>query len=354
MTADLLYATVAAVGVLDGAAMEAARRRQRELTKPEGALGRLETLSIQLAGITGTLRPPLKPRVVIVCAGDHGVTLEGVSAFPSAVTPQMVLNFLHGGAAINVLARQMDATVTVLDVGVAADLPDHPALRKARVRAGTGNLRRELAMERDEARSAVEAGIAAGQAAIAAGARVLVTGDMGIGNTTPSAAIAAVVTRRPPADVTGTGTGLAPDGWRHKVAVIEDALALHCPDPGDPLDVLAKVGGLEIGAIAGVILAGAAARVPVVIDGVISAAGAAIAVLLCPACKPFLVAGHRSVEPGHGALLAHLDLCPLVDLDLRLGEGTGAVLALPFLDAAVATLNEMATFGDAQVAGKIA
>jgi nicotinate-nucleotide--dimethylbenzimidazole phosphoribosyltransferase len=344
--------TIGAVGLLDAGAMAAARERQANLTKPPGALGRLEELSVQLAGITGVLRPSLSPRQVIVCAGDHGVTAEGVSAYPSEVTAQMVLNFLHGGAAINVIARQFGATVQVLDVGVAADLPVHPLLIAAKVRRGTANLRREPSMSRTEAVAAIAAGIAAAQEAIAKGACVLATGDMGIGNTTASAAIAAVLTGKPPAEVTGLGTGLDSAQWRHKVAVIEEALARQAPDRGDALDVLAKVGGLEIGAIAGVILAGAAARVPVVVDGIISTAGAAIAVGLCPAVQPFLIAGHRSVEPGHATLLHYLGLRPLIDLDLRLGEGTGAVLALPLLDAAVATLNEMATFAEAQVSGR--
>lgn len=352
MAGELLRTTIAGVGTLDAEAMQAAGERQANLTKPAGALGRLETLSVQLAGITGRLRPALTPRQVIVCAADHGVTAEGVSAYPSEVTAQMVLNFLHGGAAINVLARQFGATVLVLDVGVQSDLPEHPHLRGAKVRRGTGNLRREPAMQRSEAVAAVEAGIGTAQAAIAGGARVLVTGDMGIGNTTASAAIAAALTGKPAAEVTGFGTGLDDAGRRHKAAVIQEALALHRPDPHDGLDVLASVGGLEIGAIAGVILAGAAARVPVVIDGIISTAGAAIADSLCSAVRPFLIAGHQGVEPGHAVLLSYLGLVPLIELDLRLGEGTGATLALPLLDAAVATLNEMATFAEAQVSGR--
>jgi len=289
---------------------------------------------------------------VIVCAADHGVTAEGVSAYPSAVTAQMVLNILRGGAAINVLARCFQAGVTVLDAGVLEDLPDDPQLRRNKIRRGTANLRFEPAMTRTEAQAAIEAGAAVAEDAIKAGVRVLATGDMGIGNTTASAAIAAVVTGLPASVVTGRGTGVDDASWQRKVTVIEEALARQRPDPTDGLDLLSKVGGLEIGAIAGVILAGAAARIPVVIDGVISTAGAAIAVALCPAVRPFLIAGHRSVEPGHAALLNYLELTPLIDLDLRLGEGTGAVLALPLLDAAVATLNEMATFSEAQVSGK--
>jgi nicotinate-nucleotide--dimethylbenzimidazole phosphoribosyltransferase len=352
MAGELLRATAALVGDLDGRAMQEARERQARLTKPAGALGRLEALSIQLAGITGELCPRLSPRQVIVCAADHGVTLEGVSAYPPEVTGQMVLNFLAGGAAINVLARQAGATVSVLDVGVAGDLPAHPLLYSAKVRRGTANLRREPAMQREEAVTAVEAGIRAAQAALAGGARVLATGDMGIGNTTASSAIAAIVTGKAVAEVTGYGAGLHPERRRHKVQVIEDASARRRPDAGDALAVLSEVGGLEIGAIAGVILAGAAGRVPVVVDGMISTAGAAVAVGLCAAVQPFLIAGHRSVEPGHALLLAHLGLAPLIDLDLRLGEGTGAALALPLLDAAVATLNEMATFDEANVSGR--
>ena len=347
----LLRQTIAQIGALDVTAIDAAQRRQQTLTKPPGALGRLEELSTQLAGITGELRPPLRPCYVLVCAGDHGVTAEGVSAYPSAVTMQMVANVLAGGAAINVLARQVGAEVVVVVAGVAGDLPDAPTLYKLKVSAGTANFAHAEAMSLGEAQAAVEAGIAAAQRALAAGARVLATGDMGIGNTTSSAAIAAVLTGRSAAAVTGFGTGIGRSGWQKKVAVIERELELHLPDPYDPLDVLSKVGGLEIGAIAGVVLAAAAARIPVIIDGIISTAGAALAVGLSPAARAFIIAGHQSMEPGHRALLEHLDLRPIVNLDLRLGEGTGALLALPILDAAVATLNEMATFGEANVSG---
>ena len=347
----LLMSTMAQIGGLDVTAAEAARHRQQTLTKPAGALGRLEALSIQLAGITGQLQPPLRPCCVLVCAGDHGVVAEGVSAYPSAVTTQMVANILAGGAAINVLARQMGAEVIVVDVGVAGEVPSAPNLLKLKVRAGTANFAQEPAMSRPEAQAAVDAGITAAQRAIAAGARVLATGDMGIGNTTASAAVAALLTGRPAAETTGFGTGIGHSSWQKKVAVIERALAMHRPDPSDPLDVLSKIGGLEIGAIAGVVLAAAAARIPVLIDGLISTAGAALAVRLAPAVSPFLIAAHQSVEPGHRALLEYLELQPLVNLDLRLGEGSGAILALPILDAAVATLNEMATFGEANVSG---
>jgi len=347
---ELLATTIAKVTELDGPLMELVASKQQQLTKPANSLGRLEKLSARLAGITHQIAPPLRPRSVIVCAGDHGVTIEGVSAYPAEVTTQMVYNFLAGGAAINVLARQFGVNVIVLDVGVNGDLPTHPQLRNLKVRRGTGNLAQGLAMTRSEAVAAIEAGIQVAQAEIAAGAKLLITGEMGIGNTTPSAAITALITGLPVSQVTGMGTGVGLVGWRRKCAVIEGALTLHLPDINDPIDVLSKVGGLEIGAIAGVIIAGAAARVPVVIDGLISTAGAAIAALLCPAVKSFMIAGHRGVEPGHTALLDYLDLTPVLDLNLALGEGTGAVLALPILEAAIATLNEMATFDDAQIA----
>lgn len=349
-----LRMTIARIGGLDAQASEAAQRRQNRLTKPTGALGRLEELSIQLAGITGSLRPPLRPCQVIVCAGDHGVTAEGVSAYPSEVTTQMVYNFLAGGAAVNVLARLFGAEVTVVDVGVKSELPDHPRLIKAKIRPGTNNFYREAAMSRTEALMAIEVGIAVVESAVRQGTRLLVTGDMGIGNTTASAAIAAVLTERPVNEVTGLGTGIGREGWLHKIEVIEHSLHHLMPDNHDPVDVLSKVGGFEIGAIAGSILAAAANRIPVIIDGVISTAGAALAVGLCPAVRAFLIPSHQSMEPGHRALLEQMDLRPLIDLDMRLGEGSGALLALPLLDAALATLNEMATFEDAGVSGPVA
>ena len=346
-----LRMTIARVGGLDAPASEAAQRRQQHLTKPPGALGRLEELSIQLAGVTGALQPPLRPCQVIICAGDHGVTEEGVSAYPSEVTAQMVQNFLVGGAAVNVLARLFGAEVMVVDVGVKGELPDHPQLIKAKIRPGTNNFNQEPAMTRHEALAAIEVGISVAELAIQQGARILVTGDMGIGNTTASAAIAAVLTELPVIEVTGLGTGIGRAGWRHKIEVIERTLAYLMPDIHDPVDILSKVGGFEIGAITGIVLAAAANRTPVIIDGVISTAGAALAVGLCPAAKSFMIPSHQSQEPGHRALLEQMDLRPLMNLDLRLGEGAGALLALPLLDAALATLNEMATFEDAGVSG---
>lgn len=346
-----LEQTIAQIAPLNNEAMAEARARQDVLTKPQGSLGRLEALATHIAGITGNPRPRLLQPAVVVMAGDHGVAAQGVSLYPAEVTPQMVLNFLRGGAAINVLARHVGARVVVVDMGVAVDLPPHPDLLVRKIAHGTRDFSREPAMSREQARQAVETGIAVVEEVIAAGVDVVATGDMGIGNTTPSSAIVAAITGRPVAEVTGRGTGLDDAGLARKVAVIEAALALHRPDPADGLDVLAKVGGLEIGGLAGVIIGAAARRVPVVVDGFISGAAALIACTLAPAAQPYLIAGHRSVERGHQAVFSRLDLEPLLDLGLRLGEGTGAVLAISLCQAACKILDEMATFGEAGVSG---
>lgn len=348
----MLERTIAAITPLDEKSMAAARERQAELTKPAGSLGRLESLSIQLAGITSRLDPPLTSRAVIVAAGDHGVTAEGVSAYPAAVTPQMVLNFLNGGAAINVLARQAGARVVVLDAGVAADLPAHPDLISRKVGYGTANFSQGPAMTRAQAIEAIEAGLASLTHEYKRGLHLVGTGDMGIGNTTPSSAICAVFTGAAVAEVTGRGTGIDEATRRHKIAIVERALAVNRPDPQEGLDVLAKVGGFEIGAIAGVILGAAAYRIPVLVDGFISTAGAMIAAALAPLSRRYMIAAHRSVEPGHRLMQEHLDLQPIFQLDLRLGEGTGAALAMPVVASAVALLNEMATFSSANVSNK--
>ncbi len=340
------------IPALDSSAMEAAQARQQTLTKPPGSLGRLEQLSIHLAGIQARPLPRVDRKVVLVLAADHGIAAEGVSAYPSEVTAQMVLNFLANGAAINVLARQLGARVIVADMGVVSDLPDHPRLIKLKIARGTRNLLREPAMPRQQATRAIESGIALVVAELANGLDLVATGEMGIGNTTPASAITAVFTGLPVAEVTGRGTGVDDRGLAHKVGIIEAALALHCPDPMDPLGVLSAVGGFEIGAIAGVCLAAAANRVPVVVDGFISAAGALIAVAICPGVKPYLIASHLSVERGHAALWDTLGLQPLLDLDLRLGEGTGAVLAMQLTDAACRILAEMATFAEAGVSNR--
>lgn len=349
----MLDQTIHTIQPLDQKMMIAAQERQSQLTKPAGALGRLETLSIQIAGITGRLNPPLTERVIIVAAGDHGVTAEGVSAYPSAVTAQMVFNFLNGGAAINVLARQVGARVVVLDAGVAAALPVHPDLINAKVAPGTNNFMEGPAMTRGQAIQAIEAGITAVQHEAEKGLHLVGTGDMGIGNTTPSSAICAILTGANVGDVTGRGTGIDDTVLKNKVKVIEQALEKNQPDPDDPLDVLSKVGGFEIGAIAGVILSAAAHRIPVLVDGFISTAGALIAASLAPLSRDYMIAAHRSVEPGHRIMQEHLDLDPIFHLDLRLGEGTGSALAMPVVAAATATLNEMATFSEASVSGKL-
>ncbi|MEK7278454.1 MAG: nicotinate-nucleotide--dimethylbenzimidazole phosphoribosyltransferase [Chloroflexota bacterium] len=342
---------------LNLAAQAAARARQDTLTKPPGSLGRLEELSIQLAAITGQLRPSLERKAVIVMAADHGVTAEGVSAYPAEVTPQMVLNFLHGGAAINVLARQAQARDVVVDIGVAAEFApvaprDGASFQNRKIARGTQNMARGPAMTRAQAEEAINVGLDVVRGEIAKGLDLVATGDMGIGNTTASAAITAVMTGLPAAQVTGRGTGVDDAGLARKIAVIERTLAVNRPNPNDPLDVLSKVGGLEIAGLVGVILGGAAGRVPVVIDGFISGAAALVAASLAPEVKPYLIAAHQSVEIGHRAILEHLGLRPLLDLGLRLGEGTGAALAFHLVEAAERVLNEMATFAEAGVANK--
>jgi nicotinate-nucleotide--dimethylbenzimidazole phosphoribosyltransferase len=347
-----IYEMMAQIQPLDGDAMNAARARQDQLTKPHGALGRLESLSIQMAGVTRQARPRFKQPAIITMAGDHGIVRQGVSAYPSKVTRQMVLNFLRGGAAINVLARHISARVVVVDMGVGSDLPSHPELVNCKIAYGTRDFTIGPAMTRDEARRAVEAGIEIVTREIERGADIIGTGDMGIGNTTPSSAIVAAITRRPVAEVTGRGTGVDDAGLVRKIATIECALALNQPNPNDALDVLSKVGGFEIGGLAGVMIGAAARRVPVVIDGFISGAAALIAYGLAPSVQPYFVAAHRSVEIGHRAMLAHLRLGPLFDLDMRLGEGTGAALGISICIAACKILDEMATFGEAGVAEK--
>jgi nicotinate-nucleotide--dimethylbenzimidazole phosphoribosyltransferase len=337
---------------IDLAAESEARARQGMLTKPAGSLGQLEDLSVQLAAITGRLQPPLARKAVIVMAGDHGIAHEGVSAYPAEVTPQMVLNFLHGGAAINVLARQANARVIVVDVGVNAEFDPLPGLKRCKVARGTQNMSRGPALTRAQAEDAIAVGLNIVEQEFAQGLDVIATGDMGIGNTTPAAAICAVLTGLPVAQVTGRGTGIDDAGLQHKVLLIERALEVNRPDRSDPLDVLSKVGGLEIAGLAGVIIGGAAHRLPVVIDGFISGAAALLAAALVPEVKPYLIAAHQSVEIGHHVMLKQLGLRPLLNLNLRLGEGTGAALAFHLLDAAVRILNEMATFAEAGVSDK--
>lgn len=337
---------------LHAPSMAAAQARQERLTKPSGALGRLEALATQLAGICAQPRPRLTHKVVVVMAADHGVTAEGISAYPQSVTGQMVLNFLAGGAAINVLARQTGARVVVADLGVATPLPNRPGLEAAKVALGTANLAQGAAMSQEQALQAVANGIEIVSREIVQGLDVLGVGEMGIGNTTAAAAIAAVLIGCDPSELVGRGTGLDDAGLLHKSNIVRQALATNRPDPSDGLDVLCKVGGFEIGGLVGAMIACAAQRRPILIDGFIATAAAMIAVTLAPALRPYLIAAHRSAEAGHAAMLAWLGLEPLLALDLRLGEGTGAVLGMQVADAACRLLDEMATFDEAGVDGR--
>jgi len=337
---------------LDEAAMQSARARQDTLTKPRGSLGWLEELSIQLAGMKSDPFPSVERKAVIVMAADHGVAREGVSAYPVEVTRQMVLNFLRGGAAINVLARQAGARVSVVDIGVAAEFEPVPGLIQRKVMCGTRNQAQGPAMTREEAAQALQVGIDVLNEEAERGLDLVATGDMGIGNTTPSSAIAAALTGLPVAQVVGRGTGIDDQGLERKIKVIEQSLAVNQPDANDAMDVLHKVGGLEIAGLAGVMIAAASRRIPVVVDGFISTAAAMIAVKLAPRTRDYLISAHRSVEVGHQAMLKHLKLTPLLDLNMRLGEGTGAALAFHLIEASTRILREMATFDEAGVSDK--
>jgi len=357
-----LASVPARIGPLDERAMAAARTRLDRLTKPPGSLGRLESLAIQVAGITGLDIPSLEHPAVVVFAADHGVAARGVSAYPSDVTGQMVANFVGGGAAINVLARLAGASVVAVDVGVAGpipgpDGPDGPAastgarLVSARVASGSHDMTVEPAMSHAEASAAIEVGRSIVMELIGDGRDLIAVGEMGIGNTTAASALAAVFTGRPASEVTGRGTGLDDAAVALKIAVVESALDRHRPDPADPLGVLAAVGGLEIAALVGALLACAESNVPVVLDGFITGAAALVAASIAPATAERMIASHRSAEPGHRAVLECLALEPLLDLGMRLGEGSGAALALPLVRAATTVLAEMATFDSAGVSG---
>lgn len=345
MTARITTGVVAP----DPSVADVLQGRLDRLTKPRGSLGRLEELARWYGAARGTTTSVLRRKAVIVFAGDHGVTVEGVSAYPSEVTAQMVYNFLRGGAGINVLARHVGAEVVVVDVGIAHAFPEMEGLRRCKVRPGTANLAVGPAMTREDTEAAMAVGMAVAEELAASGVDVIGLGEMGIGNTTSSSAITAVMTGAVPRAVTGRGTGLDDAAWAHKVSVIERALAVNQPDPNDPLEVLTALGGLEIAALVGAMLGAARRRVPVVLDGFISGAAALIAVGLEPLLRGYLLASHRSVEPGHGLALDRLGLAPLLEFDLRLGEGTGAALAIGLLEAAVKIVNEMATFGEAGV-----
>ena len=352
-TSNLIDQTLAKIIPPDQSAMDAARARQDTLTKPQGSLGRLEELSITLAGIFRNAIPQINRKAVILAAGDHGVVAEGVSAYPQEVTPAMVANFLAGGAAINVLARHAGASIVVLDAGVAADLDPNPLLRSVKIGRGTANIAAGPAMTRQDAIKCIETGIEAANEQIADGADLIAFGDMGIGNTTPSSAITAVVTGADPAVTTGRGTGLDDPALAHKVEVVRRAIEVNSPDPKDGLDLLAKVGGFEIGVLAGAMLGTAAGHRPAVVDGFISGAAALIAWTLSPTLSHYLIASPQSVAPGHRIGMETMGLTPLLDMGMRLGEGSGAALAMPIIEAAAKCLSEMATFADAGVSERI-
>jgi nicotinate-nucleotide--dimethylbenzimidazole phosphoribosyltransferase len=352
----MLERTICRIEGLNEAAMESAARHQDLLAIPRGSLGRLHEFCIRLAGITGQPRPEIKELAVITMAGDHGVTSQGVSLFPQEVTREMVANFAQGGAAINVLARHIGARLTVVDMGVAGPVQklcveDDPFVRLVhrRIADGTADMSQGPAMSRDQAVRSLEAGIQVFEEEKSRGLHAVGTGDMGIGNTTPSSAIAAALLKRDPAEVVNQGTGIDGETLRNKVKVVARSLEVNRPDPADPLDVLAKVGGFEIGGIAGVILAACAAKTPVVVDGFISTAAALVAFGLHPEVRNYLFSGHQSAVLGHKLMLDALGLRPIVDLGMRLGEGTGAAFGLSILAAASHLSREMLTFDEAEV-----
>ncbi|MFJ3726197.1 nicotinate-nucleotide--dimethylbenzimidazole phosphoribosyltransferase [Streptomyces sp. NPDC090045] len=350
---DLLSETVASIRPLDAKALGEAWERQKRMTKPAGALGMLEIISAQLSGLSRVCPPPIpEPAAVAIFAGDHGVHAQGVTPWPQEVTTQMVANFLGGGAVCNAFANQVGAEVCVIDVGVAGDLPATPGLLPRKVRPGTADLSTGPAMTREEAIAAIEVGIETARDLVAAGNKALLTGEMGIANTTVSAALISVFTGVDPSEVTGRGTGINDETHARKVEVVRRALELHQPDPADPIGVLAAIGGLEHAAIVGLLLGGASLRTPVILDGVSAGAAALVARAIAPESLSACIAGHRSAEPGHVAALNKLGLRPLVDLDLRLGEGTGALLALPLVQSAARAMHEVATFDSAGVTEK--
>ncbi|MGV9559284.1 nicotinate-nucleotide--dimethylbenzimidazole phosphoribosyltransferase [Streptomyces sp. NPDC003522] len=350
---DLLAETVAGIRPLDAKALGEAWERQKRMTKPAGALGMLEIISAQLSGLSRQCPPPIpEPAAVAIFAGDHGVHAQGVTPWPQEVTAQMVANFLGGGAVCNAFASQVGAEVCVVDVGVVADLPATPGLLPRKIRAGTSDMTTGPAMSREEAKQAIEVGIETARDLVAAGNKALLTGEMGIANTTASAALIAVFTGADPAEVTGRGTGINDETLARKTEVVRRALEVHQPDPADPVGVLAAVGGFEHAAMVGLLLGGASLRTPVILDGVSAGAAALVARAIAPEVLAACIAGHRSAEPGHVAALNKLGLRPLVDLDLRLGEGTGALLALPLVQSTARAMHEVATFDSAGVTEK--
>jgi nicotinate-nucleotide--dimethylbenzimidazole phosphoribosyltransferase len=349
---DRIREIAAEVEPADASASERAWDLHRRLLKPPGSLGRIEPLGARLAGIAGETPPPVPENpAVVICAGDHGVLMQGVSPWPQEVTAAMVENFCAGGAAVNALARTVGALLSVLDVGVASELEPHPLVRTTRVRSGTDDLSEGSAMSREEAARALLAGTGVTEELVeSGGVDLLVTGDMGIGNTTPAACLVAAFTARSAGEVTGRGTGIDDATLERKTRVVQEALKLHDPDPGDPIGVLAALGGLEHAALAGVILMGAVYGVPVILDGVVSNSAALVARSLAPHAVDYLVAGHLSAEPGARIALDKLGLEPLLDLGMRLGEGTGGLLAVPLVQAAARVMSEMTTLEEAGIA----
>lgn len=345
----LIEDAAAAIRPPDAASRAAARARQSALTKPAGALGRLEELHVWAAGVFRDPAPSVRRRTIVVTAADHGVAAEGVSAYPQDVTAQMVRNFVSGGAAVNVLARQAGAEVRIVDAGVREDIAG-AGVYVAKVRRGAGNISREPALSRDDALTLVARGVAFARELCPDAGCVVALGDMGIGNTTAAAAITSVMTGAPPRACAGRGTGVDDAAFAAKVGAIERAVALHRPDPLDPFGVLSSVGGCEIAFLAGVTVGAASASAAVVLDGYPTTAAALIAAALAPASTAYMLASHLSAEPGHALALGHLGLQPLLQLEMRLGEGTGAALAMPLLDAALRIPREMATFASAGVA----
>ncbi|MCK8823658.1 nicotinate-nucleotide--dimethylbenzimidazole phosphoribosyltransferase [Fuchsiella alkaliacetigena] len=345
---ELLKSTVEKIEDLDQGLMTKAQERLDSLTKPPGSLGKLEDIAIKLAGINGEIYPKVDQKVHVVMAGDHGVVAEGVSTVPQEVTTQMVYNFLNEGAAINVLAQQVGAEVKIVDIGVASEIEAEGLLVK-KIKSGTDNLALGPAMSKKEAIASIEAGIEVAEDLIAQGANLIGTGEMGIGNTTPSSAILAVMTDYSLDEVVGYGTGISEEQLAKKKELIAQSIELNQPQADDGIDVLAKVGGLEIGGMAGVMLGAAANRVPVMVDGLISGAAGLIAQSLEPQVVKYLISSHQSVEPGHLKIYDLLGLEPMLNLDMRLGEGTGAVLGMELVEAATRIISEMATFEEAQV-----
>ena len=346
---EKLQQAIASIKPIDPERLDIARARLDNLTKPQGSLGYLEDIASRCAAVLGVEKPRAQRKKVFVFAADHGVALEGVSLYPREVTAQMVLNFINGGAAVNVLARHAGVDMDVVDLGVDYDFGDQQGMLHSKVRRGSRNMLEEPAMSNQELEAALSVGLDLAQQAAQQGYQAVITGEMGIGNTTPSSAMTAVFTGESPARVTGRGTGLDEAAVARKADVVARCIAAHNPPADDPLAVLRTLGGLEIAAITGLVLGAASAGIIVIVDGFISSAGALAAVRLAPAAADYMLLGHQSAEPGHDAVVRALGLRPILCLDMRLGEGTGAVLAATVLDAALALYNDMATFGDAGV-----